>query len=174
MLMHRRRALQAAMRCRSTRVANTVKEAERVFFMCLSLGTGKALSFFLLGKGGRNSLFALRSLIHTNESLHLPWLLMAIEQAQANWQPIIDIKKNVTSSFVEPEMAILLHFLMDEPVQFPQKLQSTKILIDARLKSGLQVEEVYTITYFELLLGAAGGLAAVLSTPKALDRKSVV
>lgn len=140
----------------------------RLFYVPKPGNRQEPFLFFILGKGGRNSLFALRSLIHINESLHLPWLLMAIEQTQANWQPIIDIRKNVTSSFVEPEMAILLHFLMDEPVQFGQKVQSTKILIDARLKSGLQVEEVYTITYFELLLGAAGGLAAVLSTPKAL------
>lgn len=97
---------------------------------------------------------------------------MAIEQTKAKWRPTIDINKNVTSSFVESEMAVLMHFLMDEPVDFRQKVKATKLLIDARIRSinnDLQdSEKVYTTTYFELLLGAAGGFAAVLSTPKAL------
>ncbi|PWN35765.1 Med5-domain-containing protein [Meira miltonrushii] len=93
---------------------------------------------------------------------------MAIEQTKTDWQPTIDINKNVSSSFVEPELAVLMHFLMDEPVDFRQKVEATKMLIGARIQSGLQDQEAYTITFFELLLGAAGGLAAVLSTPKAL------
>ncbi|SPO23767.1 probable Mediator of RNA polymerase II transcription subunit 5 [Ustilago trichophora] len=93
-------------------------------------------------------------------------------QRRATWDHFLDVSAIVPSEkpTVEPEMAFLMHLLVDKHVAWDVKLDAVKTLFLARRNAAapsLTLEKSLTAFYFELLVAAIDACASVVEQPPA-------
>ncbi|SPO24470.1 probable Mediator of RNA polymerase II transcription subunit 5 [Ustilago trichophora] len=99
-------------------------------------------------------------------------------QRRATWDHFLDVSAIVPAEkpTVEPEMAFLMHLLVDKHVAWAYKLDAVKTLFLARRNAAapsLTLEKSLTSFYFELLVAAIDACASVVQQPPAFKGAGV-
>lgn len=99
-------------------------------------------------------------------------------QRRATWDHFLDVTTVAVTEKppVEPEMALLVHLLVDQHVSWDIKLDAVKTLFVARRNAAapsLTLEKSLTAYYFELLVAAIDACATVVETPPAFKGAEV-
>ncbi len=102
-------------------------------------------------------------------------------QRRATWDHFVDVTSFISASSsakpaVEPELALLMHLLVDHHVRWDRKLDAVKTLFLARRSAAapsLTLEKSLTAFYFELLVAAIEACACVVESPPAFKGAEV-
>lgn len=100
-------------------------------------------------------------------------------QRRATWDHFLDtssVSLSETKPLVEPEMAFLMHLLVDQHVAWEAKLDAVKTLFIARRSAAapsLTLEKSLTAFYLELLTAAIEACATVVQLPPAFKGAEV-
>ncbi|CBQ73343.1 conserved hypothetical protein [Sporisorium reilianum SRZ2] len=91
-------------------------------------------------------------------------------QQRATWDHFLDVSTVAAAQKppVEPEMALLMHLLVDQHTAWDSKLDAVKTLFLARRNAAapsLTLEKSLTAFYFELLVAAIDACATVVESP---------
>ncbi|EST05232.1 hypothetical protein PSEUBRA_005498 [Kalmanozyma brasiliensis GHG001] len=99
-------------------------------------------------------------------------------QQRATWDHFLNVSSIAATEKppVEPEMALLMHVLVDQHVAWERKLDAVKTLFLARRNAAapsLTLEKSLTAYYFELLVAAIDACASIVEMPPAFKGAEV-